>query len=81
MSGLGNLLLFLSSKYSVKKIMFLENLKNIAKKENMFQFLVILEISHKSEDLIYLLDFVQKACNGDHVGFMAVYKEILVQKF
>ena len=47
----------------------------------MFQFVVILEISHKSEDLIYLLDFVQKACNGDHVGFMAVYKEIPVQKF
>ena len=79
-SGLGNLLMFLSSKYSVKKIMFLENLKNITKKENMFQFLVILEISHRSEDLIYLLDFVQKARNGDHVGFMAVYKEIPVQK-
>ena len=78
-SGLGNLLLFLSPNYCVRKIMFLENVKKIPKKEKMFQYCIMLSISHKPEDIIYLLDFVQKARNGDHVGFMAVYKEIPVK--
>ena len=73
-SGLGNLLLFLSPKYGVKKIMFLHNEKDIPKEEDMFQFMVMLEIFHKNEDLIYLLDHVQKARALGHIGFVSVYK-------
>ena len=73
-SGLGNLLLFLSPKYGVKKIMFLHNVKDIPKEENMFQFMVMLEISHKNEVLIFLLDYVQKARGLGHIGFGLVYK-------
>ena len=77
-SGLGNLLLFLRPRFSVMKIRFFENecLKPRGKKGNTFHFLVIIEISHRQEDLIYLLDYVQKARNGDHVGLMEVYEDI-----
>ena len=58
-SGLGNILIFLHPKFGVKKIMFLHNVRSISKEENMFQFMVMLEIVHKNDDLIYLLDYVQ----------------------
>ena len=78
-SGLGNMLLALSSTYSVKKVMFLHNENKVSKEQNMFQFLVMLEVSHKKEDLIYLLDYIQKAHSTGHIGFLSVYKEILIQ--
>ena len=79
-SGLGNLLLSLSSKFCVKKIMFLYNEDCIPKGKNIFKFLVMLEVSHKRKDLIYLLDIVQKFRQGRLNGFISVYQEIPIGK-
>ena len=77
-SGLGNLLIFLYPKFGVKKIMFLHNVRDIPKEENMFQFVVMVEIIHKNDDLIYLLDFVQRARSLGHIGFLSLYKTFIL---
>ena len=77
-SELGNLLIFLYPKFCVKKIMFLHNVRDIPKEENMFQFVVMVEIIHKNDDLIYLLDFVQRARSLGHIGFLSLYKTFIL---
>ena len=76
LTGLGNILLFLSQKYVVRRVMFMKNMASVGRDDNMFQFLLMLEVFHKQGDLIYLLDFVQQNRNWRNVGFISLYGEI-----
>ena len=76
LTGLGNTLHFLSQKYFVRRVMFMKNMESVGRDENMFQFLLMLEVFHKQGDLIYLLDYVQKTRSWRNVGFISLYGEI-----
>ena len=76
LTGLGNFLLFLSPKYFVRRVIFMKNMTNVGRDDNMFQFFLILEVFHKKEDIIYLLDYVQRIRSWRNVGFISLYGEI-----
>ena len=62
-SGVGNLLAFLLKKYQVGGVRFLR--ESIPIEEQMLNkrgptFLILIDVCHKPEDLVYLLDFVQR---------------------
>ena len=62
-SGVGNLLAFLLQKYQVGGVSFLK--ESIPTEEQMLinrgpTFLILIDVFHQPEDLVYLLDFVQR---------------------
>ena len=75
-TGLGNFLLFLSQKYFVRRVIFMKNTESVGRDENMFQFLLMMEVFHEQGNLIYLLDYVQTVRSWRNVGFLSLYGEI-----
>ena len=62
-SGVGNLLAFLLQKYQVGGVSFLK--ESFSSEEQMLinrgpTFLIMIDVFHQPEDLVYLLDFVQR---------------------
>ena len=74
-SGLGNILTYLASKYYVNSVIFLAN-NSFPVKSDTFHFMIIVEVSFRSCQLIDLLDFVQKFRVERNVGFISVYGEL-----
>ena len=80
LSGLGNLLLFLSPKYQVGQVMLLQNMASMHMVEDMFNFLVVVEVFYKKDILIYLLDYVQRSREGRNTGYVSVYREMEIKR-
>ena len=76
LTGLGNFLLFLSKKYHVTRVIFLQNVAAVRRDDDTFQFLLLLEIFHQKKDLIYLLDYVQNLRSWRNIGYLSLYGEI-----
>ena len=60
----------------MRKVLFFKNMEIVARDDNMFQFLLMLEVFHSEGDLIYLLDYVQKIRCWRNLGFVSLYGEI-----
>jgi len=74
LSGLGNLLLFLSkNKFSVSQVTLLQNIEELV--EKFFNYIVKVEVVFEEAMLIYLLDYVQRAREGRNSGHISVYQE------
>ena len=60
----------------MRKVLFFKNMEIVARDDNMFQFLLMLEVFHSDGDQIYLLDYVQKIRCWRYVGFVSIYREL-----
>ena len=81
LSGLGNLLLFLSTKnYLVGQVMLLQNIEPVNLVRDMFNHMVLVEVFYSKDMLIYLLDYVQRTRDGRNTGHVSVYHEIEIEK-
>ena len=75
LSGLGNLLLFLSKKrFSVCQVTLLQNIEEVV--GEFFKYIVQVDVIYEKAMLIYLLDYVQRAREGRNSGHISVYQEI-----
>ena len=78
-SGLGNLLLFLSPKFGVKQAMLLQNMEPFHLVGDMFNYMVLVEVFYQKGMLIYLLDYVQRLMDGRNTGHVSVYQEMQIK--
>ena len=78
-SGLGNLLLFLSPKFGVKQAMLLKNMEPVQLVGDMFNYMVMVEVFYQKDMLIYLLDYVQRIRDGRNTGHVSVYQEMQIK--
>ena len=74
LSGLGNVLDFLTPKYFVSRVSLLIN-SEFTKNDGHLHFMVLVELFFNANDLIYLLDFVQKFRNKRNTGYVSIYGE------
>ena len=75
LTGLGNLLHFLTPMYFVNRVSFLVNSIFKHYKNGQFHFMLVVEIFFNEFDLINLLDFVQQFRVKRNMGFISVYAE------
>ena len=78
--GLGNMLLFLSNKFQVGKVMLLQKVDNLESSGDMFDFMVMVEVFYRMDILVYLLDYVQRTKHSRNTGHVSVYREVQVSK-
>ena len=75
LTGLGNLLSFLTPTYFVNRVSLLVNSIFKHYQNGQFHFMLVVEIFFNEFDLIYLLDFVQQFRVKRNLGFISVYAE------
>ena len=76
LSGLGNLLFFLSPTFLVGHVKLLQNIKPLHLVGDMFNYMVIVEVFYQKDKLIYLLDYVQRAREERNTGHASVYHKM-----
>ena len=74
LTGLGNLLSFLTPKYFIGRVSLLTN-SGFYKPKFHFHFIVLVEIFFNRQDYIYLLDYVQKFRVKRNFGYISIYGE------
>lgn len=74
LSGLGNILSFLTPKFFVNRVSFLVS-SQFGKQMCHFHFMILVEVFFNAFDLIYLLDFVQQFRVKRNFGFISIYSE------
>ena len=74
LTGLGNLLSFLTPKYFIGRVSLLTN-SGFDKPKFHFHFIVLVEIFFNRQDYIYLLDYVQKFRVKRNFGYISIYGE------
>ena len=74
LTGLGNLLSFLTPKYFIGRVSLLNN-SDFEKPKYHFHFIVLVEIFFNRQDYIYLLDYVQQFRVKRNFGYISIYGE------
>ena len=74
LSGIGNILSFLTPKFFVNRVSFLVS-SQFGKQKCHFHFMILVEVFFNAFDLIYLLDFVQQFRVKRNFGFISIYSE------
>ena len=74
LTGLGNLLSFLTPKYFIGRVSLLMN-SNFENPKYHFHFIILVEIFFNRQDYIYLLDYVQQFRVKRNFGYISIYGE------